>query len=158
MDPNNIAIIKKTAEDILTHAGFSGTVDIVESPQDGEENVVCNITTGDDSNFLIGQYGVNLQAFQHIIRLAVRKQIPDRVKFALDVNSYRKEKSQTLVDQANEAAEQALREGRPIMMRAMTPYERRIVHLELSKNGKVVTESVGEGDERKVVVKPGSSV
>ena len=101
---------------------------------------------------------MNLQAFQHIIRLAVRKQIPDRVKFALDINSYRKEKSQTLIDQANEAAEQALREGRPIMMRSMTPYERRIVHLELSKNGRVVTESMGEGDERKVVVKPGSSI
>ena len=43
-------------------------------------------------------------------------------------------------------------------MKPMSTYERRIVHMELSKNPQVFTESVGEGEERKIVVKPKDSV
>ena len=154
-------IIKKTLEDLIVKMGFSGNVEILEEKnetEDENENVVCNIATGTDSNFLIGQHGSNLQAIQHIARLMVRKQVPDKIRFTIDVNNYREQKNDSVIQQAKEAAAEAISERRAVIMQPMSTYERRIVHLELSKNSNIVTESVGEGEGRKIVVKPSSLI
>lgn len=157
-----LATIKKTTEDLLEKMGFAGKVEVVNnnsaelanSEEGSENNLVCNISVEDDSNILIGQYGANLQSLQHIIRLLVRKQTQERVNFIIDVNSYRQQKTQAIIEQASLAAEQAISEKRAVVLNPMSAYERRLVHLELSKNNQVITESAGEGDERKVIVKP----
>ena len=147
-----MAIIKKTVEELLEKMGFYAEVSISESQED--ESVVCDIVTGTDSNFLIGQHGINLQAVQHLARLIVRKSVPEKIRFILDVNSYRKQKNQSIIEQARVAADEAINQHRSVLMKPMSTYERRIIHLELSKNPLVSTESVGEGEDRKVVVKP----
>ena len=152
MNEKTTAIIKKTIEELIAKMGFTGEVTVVES---GEvDSVTCDITTDVDSNFLIGQHGVNLQALQHLARLIVRKHIPEKIRFTLDINNYRQQKNQTIVEQARTAAREAISQGRSVFMDPMTTYERRIVHLELSQNSEVSTESVGEGESRKIVVKP----
>lgn len=55
---------------------------------------------------------------------------------------------------ARSMAEEAILEGKEIVLRPMSPYERRIVHMELSKNSRVKTESIGEGENRKVIIRP----
>lgn len=144
--------IKSTIEELLKKMGFDGQVNVCESSE--EDSLICDITTGNDSHFLIGQHGSNLQAIQHLCRLMVRKQVPDKVRFILDVNGYRKDKSQTIVQQALQAAEDAVREHRSVSLKPMSTYERRIAHMELSKDSRVTTESVGEGEDRRIVVKP----
>ena len=156
MDEKTKEIIKTTIEQLLEKMGFSGQVTLAESQDD--ENVICNIITETDSNFLIGQYGANLQAIQHLARLMVRKSLPEKIRFTLDVNSYRQQKNQSIIEQARAAAEEALTQRRAIFMKPMSTYERRIVHLELSKNPEVSTESTGEGEDRKIVVKPADLV
>jgi spoIIIJ-associated protein len=152
MDEKITAIIKKTIEELLEKMGFSGKVTIAET---GEvDSITCDITTDVDSNFLIGQHGINLQALQHLARLIVRKHIPEKIRFTLDINKYRQQKNQSIIQQAQQAAEEAINEGHSVFMQAMTTYERRIVHLELSQNSKVSTESIGEGESRKIVIKP----
>lgn len=162
MDEKHLKLIQSTVEEVLQKAGFSGSVSVTTQLQNEgeieEENIVCNIQTDEDSNFLIGQYGVNLQALQHLFRLILRKKTDEKLRFILDVNSYRQQKNQSVVEQAHEAAEQALAEGRAIVMRPMSAYERRLIHMELSKNEKVFTESIGDGESRKVVVKPAALV
>ncbi len=145
-------VIKKTIEDLLLKMGFSG--DVTLSQEEDDDSIVCNINTDVDSHFLIGQHGVNLQAVQHLARLIVRKHIPEKIRFVLDVNDYRKQKNQSIVQLAQAAAQDAISEHRSVIMKPMSTYERRIVHLELSKNSDVLTESVGEGESRKIVVKP----
>lgn len=147
-------LIKKTIEELLSKIGFISSVEINESNAEDQDGVICNITTKDDSNLLIGQYGVNLQAIQHIARLLVRRKTDEKIKFILDVNSYRKQKNESVIELAREAAETAISEKRAIVMKPMSNYERRLVHMELSKNENVVTESAGEGENRKIVVKP----
>lgn len=150
--------IKEIVQEVVNKMGFKAEVEIEKtSSEEGQETITCNIKT-EESNFLIGQYGVNLQSLQHIARLLVRKKIDEKVNFIVDVNSYRQEKNVSLEKIAREAAEQALREKRAIVMRPMSSYERRIVHMELSKNSQVKTESIGEGEERKVMVKPADLV
>lgn len=158
MEEKNLKIIQETVEEILAKGGFKVKTEISTSTEDGEESVNCNVLTTEDSNFLIGQYGANLQALQHLIRLIVRKKTDDKVKFVLDVNSYRQEKNQAVIDMAKNAAEDAIESGRAVMLRPMSAYERRLIHMELSEDSRVVTESVGEGESRKVVVKPANSI
>lgn len=152
MDEQTKGTIKKIIEELLEKMGFSAEVELSQS--EGDESIVCNITTGADSNFLIGQHGINLQSVQHLARLIVRKSVPEKIHFILDVNSYRQQKNQSVIQQAQAAAEEALSQHRSVIMKPMSTYERRIVHLELSKNPRLSTESVGEGEERKIIVKP----
>ena len=155
MEEKSKKIIQDTVRELMEKAGFPSEIDVKETGSEEQEGIICNIKTTEDSNLLIGQYGVNLQAFQHIARLAIRKKFADeKVNFTLDVNSYRDQKNQSIVEQANVAAQQAINEGRVIIMKPMSAYERRLVHMELSKNEKVATESVGEGENRKILVKP----
>lgn len=156
MENETKEIIKKTIVELLEKMGFSGDVSIVESSE--EDSIVCNIATDNDSHFLIGQHGINLQAVQHLARLMVRKQVPDKIRFVLDVNDYRQQKNQTVIQQALQAAEEAISQHRSVSMKPMSTYERRIAHLELSKDSRVSTESVGEGEDRKIVVKPANLI
>ena len=152
MDEQTKDIIKKTVEQLLEKMGFSAQVAVSDSTDD--DGIVCDITTDVDSHFLIGQHGTNLQAVQHLARLMVRKSIPEKIRFILDVNSYKQQRNQSIVEQAQITANEAISQHRAVIMKPMSTYERRIVHMELSKNPQVSTESVGEGEERKIIVKP----
>jgi spoIIIJ-associated protein len=146
-------IIKEIIKELVQRMGFACEVEIEEIKTDDVLAQTFNIKA-EESSFLIGQHGVNLQSLQHIARVLMRKKIPTKSKFIVDVNSYRKEKNASLVKFAHSMAEQAVREKRAIVLRPMSPYERRIVHLELSSNHQIKTESIGEGEERKVVISP----
>ena len=149
------SLIKKTIEQLLEKMGFTGTVSLVKTDSD---DAIFAIATESDSPLLIGQHGINLQAIQHLARLIVRKQVPEKVRFSLDINDYRQQKNHSVLELANQAAQEAISQHRSVVMRPMSTYERRLVHLELSKNSAVITESIGEGEARKIVVKPASSL
>ena len=154
---NTESIIKETVQELIVKMGFKGEIELKTTFDGEKENVICNIKTN-ESSFLIGQYGVNLQAIQHIARLLVRKKTDDKANFVIDVNSYRQDKNSSIVQMAREMADQAIREKRVVVLRPMSAYERRIIHMELAKNNQVKTESIGEGEDRKVVIKPAENL
>ncbi|NTW13852.1 MAG: hypothetical protein HGA31_02350 [Candidatus Moranbacteria bacterium] len=78
----------------------------------------------------------------------------DYETFSVDVNDYWKDKIRLLRRDAEEAAHQVIASGRPVQLRPMFSYERKIVHSVLADNERVETESSGRGEERKVIVKP----
>ncbi|PIR73290.1 MAG: hypothetical protein COU40_03490 [Candidatus Moranbacteria bacterium CG10_big_fil_rev_8_21_14_0_10_35_21] len=151
----NEQIAIEVIREFLAKMGFEGEIEKKETTEN--ESLIFNIQTR-DSSFLIGQYGTNLQSLQHLARLLVRKKIEEKMNFIVDVNSYREEKNKSIVSLAHEAAEQAIREDKSIALRPMSSYERRIVHLEILENENVKTESVGEGEERRVIIKPASLI
>ena len=138
--------------EFLEKMGFIATVEIKNKQEDGKEVIACNIKT-EDSSFLIGQYGSNLQSLQHIIRVIIRKKSTEPINFFLDVNSYRQEKNESIVHLAKNLAQEAVSGKKEIIMRPMTAYERRIVHMELAQNNQIKTESIGEGESRRIVIK-----
>lgn len=145
--------IKETVEELIFKMGFEGSIELRKTGEGEKETYVCDIKT-QESNFLIGQYGINLQSLQHIARIMIRKKIQEKVNFIIDVNSYRTEKNDSILKMANNLAEEAIRERKAVVMRPMAPYERRMVHLELCRNEKIKTESIGEGEDRRIVIKP----
>ena len=155
MSDKKLETIQETIENLLTLMGFEAEVEIIpEKLTDPQETISVNIKVSADSNLLIGQHGINLESLQHIARLVVRKKIEEKISFSIDINSYRAQKNESIIDQARELAQKALNEKRSVVMRPMSAYERRLVHLELKKNALVATESIGEGEERKIVIKP----
>jgi spoIIIJ-associated protein len=147
-------LLKKITSDVLQKMTFGDFKISAESKGDVEgESFVVNIETP-ESNLLIGQYGATLAALQHILRLLVRRETEDKLKFLADVNHYLQAKTDSLAGIARDAARQAISERKPVVLRPMSAYERRLVHVELAENENVKTESIGEGDDRKVVIRP----
>jgi len=149
--------LKSMLEEFVAKMGFEAEISI-ELGEEGERDMfICDIKT-DESSFMIGQHGMNLQSLQHIARVLFRRKFDENVDFVVDVNSYRKEKNESIVKLAKSLAEEALLEKRAVVMRPMTPYERRVVHLELSSDERIETESIGEGEDRRIVIKPANLV
>ena len=91
-----------------------------------------------------------MAALQYIVNLVVSRRYKGEAPFSVDVEGYRRRREQTLEDMASRMADRVRESGRPVTLEAMPAYERRIVHLTLSKDPTVGTASVGEGDSRKV--------
>jgi len=148
------ALLKKITAEVLQKMTFENFEISIASKSDVEgENFVINIETP-ESNLLIGQYGVTLAALQHTLRLLVRRQTEERFRFLADVNHYLQAKTDSLSELAIESAKQVIRDKKPVVLRPMSAYERRLVHVELAGNENVKTESIGEGEDRKVVIRP----
>lgn len=157
-NPENIEAVKNLIDEALKKMGFSDfSLGVREESGPDGENLIFNIGT-QESDLLIGQYGINLRALQHVVRAMARKKTEERLRFSVDVNDYRKQKIGSLEELAKSLARQAIIEKRPVIMRPMSAYERRIVHMALSGNSQIKTESIGEGEERKVVIKPVGSL
>jgi spoIIIJ-associated protein len=156
--PENIEMLKNLIETTLEKMTFTDfRLSVSEESGDDGENIAFNINTK-ESDLLIGQHGVNLMALQHVLRAMARKKTKERLRFSVDINNYRSEKADSLEDLALAMAKQAAEQKRPVVLRPMSAYERRIVHIALSKNNQVQTESIGEGEDRKIVIKPVNSV
>jgi len=155
-------LIEETTKELLEKMGFKATVYTATSVTSLEDNetednnpISVEIQLA-ESKYLIGKHGVNLSALQHLLRVLMRKKSEDRINFNVDVNGYREDQRQSIVDLAHEVANKVSREKKAVVLRPMNAYERRIVHVELAKMDDIRTESIGEGDDRKVVIKPAS--
>jgi spoIIIJ-associated protein len=109
---------------------------------------------GSDLSILIGRKGETLQALQYITRLIVAKELGHSEAVVIDVEGYRERRERQLRQLARRMASQAVDSGRTMTLEPMSPAERRIIHIELRDHQSVRTESVGEGDRRKVTIIP----
>lgn len=93
-----------------------------------------------------------LEDFEYLVNLISQKEIQQKIW--LDVNNYRRERERLITELAKAAAHKAILDKKEILLPAMNAYERRLVHLEIASRPDLKTESVGEGKDRKVVIKP----
>ncbi len=119
----------------------------------GIEPVMLNIT-GDELADLIGRRGENLRAIQFVLNLMLNKQLRRRLRVNLDVDGYRTRREDLLRGMAERFAHRVRTTREPMQLETMPPNERRIIHLTLADDPDVVSESVGEGENRRVVIKP----
>ena len=115
--------------------------------------IVLNIT-GEDLGILIGRRGETLRALQYLIRLMVSHRVKHWTNLVVDVENYLARRRHALESLANRVADQVVRSGRTQALEPMPPYERRLVHIALRKHPRVTTQSVGEGERRKVTIIP----
>lgn len=157
MKNDNLEIVRRITSDLLSIIGINSVVTANYSHSD--ECILINIQTEQtNSGFLIGQGGINLDSLQHLTRLLVNKKTNQSIKFILDVNNYRKHRISLLKATAKDIAKQVLLERTSLALKPMPAYERRIIHLALSDNPLIDTESVGQEPERRIVVRVRSDV
>jgi len=123
----------------------------------GEEQISSPLAfdvLGDDLGILIGRRGQTLATLQYMLRLMVSHQTKVWTPIVVDVEGYKKRRSEALQALAVRMAEQVRTRGTPFTLEPMPAYERRIIHLALADHPHVTTQSIGEGDFRKVVILP----
>jgi spoIIIJ-associated protein len=113
-----------------------------------------SIGAGEEGRSLIGAQGAHLASLQHIIRCVLRRHIESDVHILVDVNGYRARREKSLYSLAEEVARKAQRTGRPVAMSPMSALDRRTIHTALAAHKDIVTESMGDGPDRRVIVRP----
>lgn len=142
--------VQQVAEDLLSRLGVVGTVSV---DIDETESYRVHIET-EETGLLIGFHGKTLESFQIILGIIVSKELASWVKVYVNVGDYREKREEALMLMAQHAAERALTMDRPVELANLSASERRVIHLTLSGDERVETESVGEGSRRTLLVKP----
>ncbi|MFL5588329.1 MAG: RNA-binding cell elongation regulator Jag/EloR [Ktedonobacteraceae bacterium] len=101
---------------------------------------------------LIGRRGETLAALQLLVSLIVGHRTKHRMRIIIDAENYRQRREENLRSLALRVAQQVRNYRRSIALEAMPPHERRIVHIALSESKDISTESIGEGEARRVVI------
>jgi spoIIIJ-associated protein len=120
----------------------------------GDEAPLVLDITGRDLGILIGRRNETLQALQYVVRLMVSKEMGSWQRIVVDVESYRSRRRQTLHQIARRMAERAVANRERVVLEAMPPYERRIIHMTLRDHPSVTTKSIGRENNRKVTIIP----
>jgi spoIIIJ-associated protein len=115
------------------------------------DNVTLNLR-GDDLGLLIGKHGQTLDALQYLTNLAAHRDAEERVRIILDVEDYRKRRAETLERLARRLADRVKSRGEKVVLEPMSPHERKIIHMTLQDDYRVMTYSEGEEPFRKVII------
>tara|TARA_B100001123_G_scaffold439865_1_gene577610 strand:+ start:424 stop:717 length:294 start_codon:yes stop_codon:yes gene_type:complete len=91
-------------------------------------------------------------SFQYVVNLIMTRRFPGRGSVTVDVEQYRRRREDQVVSLAERMAERVREIGDPITLEPMSAAERRLVHLAFVEDPELETNSVGEGDSRKVVI------
>ncbi len=141
-------LIEEVVKKLLTKLNLKGEIKITK------ENSVFLINIDLPSpSILIGYEGKNLKAFQHILRLILRKKEGKRVNVLVNIGDFREREEKGLIQLAKNSAKKVKETGKFIILRPMNSFERRIVHLALAEEEDIETESVGEEPERRVIIR-----
>ncbi len=145
--------IKEIIKEFFLKAGFSVEVEGKCLDRDNEEVLEMDIKTSEAQN-LIGKQGLVLADIQLILRKVIKKKTDKDFYLSLDIDGYKKNKESYLRDVAQSVADEVSRTRREKELPYTSSFDRRIVHMELADRKDVTTESIGEGEERRIVIKP----
>ena len=134
-------------QNVVTAMGMTLTTSVEETPDGTRINL-----EGEDGGVLVRRGGEGLQALQHLVATAFRRQLGDDNRMVIDCNGFRKDKDLELKQMARYMAEKARSSGMPQEMGPLNPYERRIVHLAIAEDPGVTSESIGDAFMKTVII------
>jgi spoIIIJ-associated protein len=142
-------LLAELLEEVVEGLGLDCEVSVEE--RDGE---LRGCIEGEDVGLLIGRRGQTIDAVQHLAQRILFHGGGSKVRVVIDADGYRERRAQTLQQDADDAAEEALRLGESVELAPIPASERRVVHEHLRDRGDVRTYSEGEEPERYLVVSP----
>ncbi|MSQ15169.1 MAG: protein jag [Dehalococcoidia bacterium] len=141
--------------DLLEAMGIEANVEEVAPPvEDANDNIraIAFDVRGEDLGILIGRRGQTLASLQYLVNLIVNRKLTQRTLIIVDIEGYRQRRVASLNNMALRLAERVRASGRPITLEPMAAGERRVIHIALHDFADIVTQSIGEGDNRKVSI------
>ncbi|WP_217914298.1 protein jag [Miltoncostaea marina] len=149
--PGAIAIAR-TLEAVVEGMGLDAQVTVGAGPDGNDLEARVD---GEGTSALVGRGGETIDSLQYLLaQIASRAEGGGRRRVSLDADGYRARRAKALTDLAEEAAREAVEYGEEIELDAMTPHDRRIVHMALKDRTEVVTRSEGEEPRRRIIVEP----
>ena len=151
----------KNIEDIIvdffTRAGFPAEIKHISLKSKEKEDeaplLVVNMKTN-EAQMLIGKQGLVLADIQLLLRKLIKKNSGQEIFLNLDIDNYKKNKENYLREVAQEAADKVSATGLAKELLLASPFDRRVVHTELADRLDVKVESVGIGEDRKIIITP----
>ena len=134
-------------QNVVSAMGIELTVKIEDSPEATRINL-----EGEDGGVLIRRGGEGLQALQHVVATAFRRQLGDDNRVVVDCNGFRRDKDAEIKQMARFMADKARSSGIPQEMGPLNPYERRIVHIAIAEDPTVSSESIGDAFMKTVII------
>ncbi len=144
----NNAIVQQAVQDLLTKVGIESTVSVSE-----DENGYQVAVDTQENALLIGKHGNTLSALEYVLGQIVAEKQGEYKRVIVEVGGYREEREEYLQDLANRLKEEVIETGAEKTIRGLKPWERRLIHMLLSEDESVVTESSGEDRDRVLVIK-----
>lgn len=148
---SNLKEVEKIVEEFFEKMTFEAEVKVLNMI---DSTLPIKVKVVDDPQILIGQKGETLSEIQKLLRIILRKKIAQDFYLDIDVNEYKEKKAEYLRELAKETAEDVALTKKEKELDPMSAYERRIVHMALAGREDVISESIGEGPERRIIVKP----
>jgi len=147
-----IETLKDLSTELLSLMSSKANVS-VEYDKEGEVFVV-NIDAGDETGLLIGKQGDTLLSIQTIIGVLFKQKIGEWRNIIVNVGNYREKEEDYLKNLATTTADRAKETGTSQNLYNLKAWQRRVVHMALSEDKSITTESEGEGENRYLVIKP----
>lgn len=147
---DSIAYAKKYLEDLLSFFGLN--TDVYATSEDGEV-IELNIPSTRLNGFLIGQRGETVRALQFMVSSALKNQNYEFTRVNVDVAEYKKQRADRLAQTAEDWVKEVKDSGKPYEVRPMNAADRRVVH-KVAADAGLASESVGEGRDRHIILKP----
>ena len=147
---NRIDQIKELTEKLLSLAGVSAEIEVLDK---GEDIFEINLKTTDETGLLIGFRGENINAIQTVLGIMLKGITGEWFRVIVNVGDYRQKQEEKLKELANVSADRAVETNEPQPIYNLNASQRRVVHMHLAERGDVLSESQGEEPERYLVVK-----
>ena len=147
-----ILYAKKYLEDLLSFFGLN--TDVYATTED-HEVIELNVPSTHLNGFLIGQRGDTVRALQYLVSTALKNQNFSHSRVNVDVADYKKHRAERLVKTAEEWFREVKGSGKAKDLQPMNAADRRVVHQAATDYG-LQTESIGEGRDRHIVLRPTS--
>ena len=141
--------IRDLVSSFLDAMGFEARIEVYDAG-----GFIAADVAPDNTALFIGQKGETIDALQYLVNVSAFKERSFFKRIVLDAEGYRQRRVEAIQGMAHRTARRAVRERRTVEMPPMNSSERRVVHLYLSENPNVTTESDGSGDSRRVMVFP----
>jgi spoIIIJ-associated protein len=144
-----VEALEELLAEIADGLGLDVEVQVEES-----DGALKGALVGEDVGLFIGRRGQTIDAVQHLAQRIVFPEGPSPVRVVIDADGYRDRRAEVLREEADDAAEEALRTGRSVELTAMPASERRVIHEHLRDREDVETHSEGDEPDRYLVVTP----
>jgi spoIIIJ-associated protein len=144
-----IEIAKQLTIELLERMGVKTEVEVFL-----KEGVLYLEIKGDQEGILIGKHGRTLESLQLLINRMVNKRLENARRVILDIDDYQKRRTDSMAQMAQRLGEKAKKTGHSLTVGPFNAHDRRIIHVTLKEDPSLKTESLGEGELKKVKIIP----
>lgn len=148
---SNTEIVKDQLEKLLALMLTPTEISVTE---DIEGSLSAQIGSSEEAGLLIGKHGRTVESLELIMNLIFKQQTGEWKRISVNVGDWKEKQIERLRDLASSVAARVIETGEPQFLYNLSASQRRDVHMFLSENPSVITESEGDGAERYLIIKP----